>query len=304
MLLQDTFGYETSTAPLQAVARAGRAAVARILGEIDDSSLAGDVRAAIELLEHRMPGRGYQDVPPELAALVAGRPAFLPLMLAGLIASIDARAALAAVPAPLHAELARQCRRILDIRAPRWEDDAFRKDLGISLTLSLPCVAQVAEYTGSVPRAPALRRTDGGAQLARHILANGLRTRPYLEIHTHTPMLDGFNEGGWLQCYRMLAEVLRQMPDCLGVVGGSWFYDPAVARISPRLSYLSEMPLNGGAFRVRIGASEDDRKLATATSATRRALAESGEYIPTKWLLVWPRKALLRWADAQDGAAP
>jgi hypothetical protein len=206
------------------------------------------------------------------------------------------------VPDAVLPELLRQALRILAIDEPSLQDDAFLKDLSICLLLSFPCVAQVVEQIGGIPRRALTSGGPGQAlRLGAYLVRTGLQAGPYLEIHTHTPMLDGFNEAGWERCYELVAELLALRPDCPGMVGGSWFYDPALADISPRLAYLADTPIGGGAFRVRLGASAVDAELATATSASRRALVEAGKYVPTKWLLVWPRKALLAWAAARRG---
>jgi hypothetical protein len=200
------------------------------------------------------------------------------------------------VPNAVLPELRRQALRILALEAPTLDDDAFRKDLSICLLLSFHCVAQVVEETGVIPRRALL--AGGPAQALRlgaWFAATGLRSGRYLEVHTHTPMLGDFNPAGWERCYELVAELLKARPNCLGMIGGSWFYDPALGGISPRLTYLTTMPIRGGAFRVRLGASKEDAALATATSPTRRALVAAGKYVPARWLLIWPRRALLGW---------
>ena len=188
--------------------------------------------------------------------------------------------------------------------APSVGDDAFRKDLSMCLLLSFPCVAQLVEQTGQIPRRAL---TTGNVlqtlRLGRHFAATGLKAGPYLEIHTHTPMLSSFNPEGWERCYDLVAELLAMRPECPGMVGGSWFYDPALARVTPRLTYLADSPIAGGAFRVRLGSAADDMELATATSDTRRKLVADGTYTPTRWLLIWPREALLARLAARKAAA-
>jgi len=86
------------------------------------------------------------------------------------------------------------------------------------------------------------------------------------------------------------------------MVGTSWFYDPQLLAISPRLAYLQTTPLAHGAFLVRHGSGAIHTELATATSPTRRALAEKGSYIPVCYSLVWPRAELVRWASLRPEA--
>ena len=268
-----------------------------------DAAAIQQVDEAVELLERVMPNRRYQDVPETVTALGAGIRNFPQLLAAHLLSHVDLRATTHRIPDAVVPELGIEAMRILRQEDSSIEDDVFRKDLSICLLLSFPCVAQVVEQTGGIPlRALTTGGIGQAARMVRHLTATGWRKGPYLEIHTHTPMLPGFTPKGWDQCYMLVAELLKQRPDCLGMVGGSWFYDPALAEVSPRLRYLAETPIDGGAFRVRLGTSEEDAELATATSATRRTLVEEGKYVPTRWLLIWPRKALLNWAAARAGA--
>ena len=288
--------------PLAAIAEAARERVAALTAGRGPEPLSR-VDAAIELLDRAMPGHGYQDLPDELFDLAGDEPVFPALLAARLLSVVATRRSARRVPDTMLPELRRQAMRILSLTGPSLDDDAFRKDLSICLLLSLPCVAQVVEEIGGIPR---LALTTGGVgqamRLGRYLVATALRSGPYLEIHTHTPMLGDFNPAGWERCYELVAELLAPRPEFLGMVGGSWFYDPALAGISPRLAYLADTPINGGAFRVRLGASAEDAELATATSQSRRALVEAGTYVPTRWLLIWPRKALLAWAASRRGA--
>jgi hypothetical protein len=287
--------------PLVAIAQAAEARVAALTAG-SGPDLMRRVDSAVALLDRAMPGRRYQDLPEEIADLAAGDEVFPALLAARLLAGVVARRPARLVPDTVLPELWRQAIRILAADALSLDDDIFRKDLSMCLLLSFPCVAQVVEQTGGIPRRALTAGGPGQAlRLGTYLARTALRAGPYLEIHTHTPMLDGFNPAGWERCYELVANLLALRPHCPGMVGGSWFYDPALAEISPRLAYLSDTPIGGGAFRVRIGVSEEDAELATATSASRRALVEAGTYVPTKWLLVWPRKALLAWAAARRG---
>jgi hypothetical protein len=288
-------------AALQVITDAAERRLAFLLAGRNSTDLRR-VATAAGLLDRSMPGRAYHDLPEGLSALAAGDPHFPALLAALLLAKIRSRRVTRAVPDTVIPELSRQALRILAQDAPSLDDDAFRKDLSICLLLSFPCVAQVVEESGGVPRRAVLSGTLGQAlRVLRHFASTGWPGGPYLEIHTHTPMLDGFTPAGWERCYELTADLLRLRPDCQGLVGGSWFYDPELAEISPRLSYLADTPLAGGAFRVRLGCSAADTDLATATSPSRRRLVAEGRYTPTRWLLIWPRAALLAWVDARKG---
>jgi len=272
------------------------------LTECHGPKLREEVQDAVRALAIAMPGRPYHDIPHAILAASRANPHFTAMLHAALIARLPARAVSMAIPEPVLPELTRQAVRILHGAPTTLDDDAARKDVSICLALSLPCVAQLVEETGTILRGAARHRGPGQHQLIRQLLHTGFRRGPYLEIHTHTPMLHGFTEAGWTRCYTLIADILRARPQLLGMVGGSWFYDPALATISPRLAYLAELPMAHGAFRVRAGRSAEDAALATATSPTRRALMAAGKYTPERWQLIWPRAALLDWAARQ--AAP
>jgi hypothetical protein len=186
--------------------------------------------------------------------------------------------------------------------------DGFVKDARLVLGLSVPAGAQdvdVAFGSGAPALLGRLRR--GSANLVRvaaagegsagAVLLLERPLEPWLQIHTDSRYLDDFDPAGWDHCYRRVADLLRRNPVYAGMVGQSWFYDPAVAGISPRLAYLQERPLQNGAVRVRLGAGPRDVERATATSETRRQLYAQGRYRPRCYAIYWPREALIAWAD-------
>ena len=120
--------------------------------------------------------------------------------------------------------------------------------------------------------------------------------RPYFQIHTHQFMLDAFNEPGWEECYQCCADLYAIHPEVLGMFGGSWFYDPALHVISPRLGYLRDTPLQGGAqlFFLESGGSSINNSL--ATSPSRRKLYDEGKYMPKSYMLVWGKNQQIAWA--------
>lgn len=170
--------------------------------------------------------------------------------------------------------------------------DVFIKDLCIASQRMVPAGAQVVHKSG-IPRRWMLRARD--VVIPLFLLRVGGRP-PWFEIHTHYPVIGEFNEQGWISCYRRIAEMLDAEQDVKGVFGSSWFFDPEVARVSPRLSYLRDIPMRNGAFSIRLGTSESDISLATKKSNTRRTLYERGEYFPVSYALIWPRSEVLGWA--------
>ena len=293
----------SSSAPLSCIAVAGASAARAVLSRQVDGGLEALVDRLIADLDNTMGGRGYADIPDDLRATVDRRPDFAALLVAKLLADAPARAAARSVPAALLPELLRHSERILatyteGLPACDWlEDDVFLKDLSICRLDSFAAVSQVIEQGARIPVGDILKGAPSHAlRLGRTLAANGFRKGSYLENHTHTPMLDGFHPTGWDDCYLLAAQLLEARPDHLGMIGASWFYDPDLAILSPRLGYLTEVPRNGGAIFFRVGSDQSDIDLATATSPTRRRLVESGLYRPTRYLMIWPRKAMLAWA--------
>jgi hypothetical protein len=175
--------------------------------------------------------------------------------------------------------------------------DFFQKDLEFVLGLSVPCGAQVVDLQThflwrSVARA--LTRPGNTSAIRRLLLVGG--RGPWFGIHTESRHLDDFNETGWDQCYLRIAELLKHRHQVRGMMGSSWFYDPQLRSVSPRLAYLQQKPMERGAFLIRHGTSPIDIERATLTSKTRRSLYEEGKYRPISYTLVWPRNQLISWA--------
>jgi len=173
-------------------------------------------------------------------------------------------------------------------------NDLLIKDLALCRQKMFSVGAQLAEDHSGLPRNLLLK---GGAAQAIRFLKTTLFTRHgfsnYYQIHTHLLDLADFTPDGWDAAMKWLAEMLLVNPDVKGVFGASWFFDPALKEVSPRLKYLSNALLDRGA--VRFYSHEDADSGALATSATRKRLYESGQYSPRIYFIIWPRRMALRW---------
>jgi hypothetical protein len=208
---------------------------------------------------------------------------------------------LARLPARVRAHQLRQLARIAChddgfLRHCSLEGDVFLKELGLAtLRLYAGASSVIDPYSGvgrSLMWKAGLLRLPARALLFAR--AGGFK--PYFEVHVHKLYLDEFNEEGRNECYRCCAELYALHPENLGMFAGSWFYDPVIAHISPRLADLRAGPVAGGAHCMFVSYNEQAVGNATATSATRRALHASGRYRPASYALVWPRRAQLAWA--------
>ncbi|MGX4641053.1 hypothetical protein [Massilia sp. SYSU DXS3249] len=230
-------------------------------------------------------------------------------LLASLLAAVRASMAserLARLPARVRAHQLRQFARLAlhDERfLPhcRLEADVFLKEFGLATLRLYAGASSVIDPYSGVGRS--LMWKAGLARLPARALfflrAGGFK--PYFEVHVNKLYTDEFNEEGRNECYRCCAELYALHPDNLGMFAGSWFYDPAIARVSPRLAYLREVPVAGGARCMLDSHNDQAVANATATSATRRALVEAGRYRPASYALVWPRRAQIAWARRHPG---
>ena len=196
----------------------------------------------------------------------------------------------------------RQFMRILrrDDPLPSWldlDDDFFQKDFGLAAMRLYAGAAQLIDARCGIGRSLFLKSglSGLGRGLALAVECGGLK--PMFEIHTHRAYLEEFNEEGWNECYRVCADLYGLHPEVKGMVGGSWFYDPAIAQVSPRLAYLSDIPRNGGAHFFLAATEGHFVKDALATSPSRRKLHEEGKYAPRSFMLVWGKKAQINWAS-------
>jgi hypothetical protein len=119
---------------------------------------------------------------------------------------------------------------------------------------------------------------------------------PIFRVHIDERDTSDFNESGWELSYFRVAEMMRLYPTIKGVAGSSWTLDPQLDRISPKIAYPRRCLVENGAYLHFDGPGEKHTQLALKKSATRRRYYEAGEYLPTAYTIVWPRRDILRWA--------
>lgn len=226
-----------------------------------------------------------------------------------ILAALIARQETPAVPAGLHAPTLVEWERIIGEAEqpdalPKHElgSDLTLKDLGLCSGRLLAGGAQLLEPGQRLARSAVLRAGLGQSVRFLQLLISLGGHGGLLEFHTSDRALQEFTPDGWDRCYLRAAEVLRAHPQARGVTGSSWFYDPSVEALSPRLAYLRQVPGAGGAQFFRLGPDAGAEHDALATSPTRRAAAAAGTYQPERWLMVWPRQALLSWVAARGAA--
>lgn len=154
---------------------------------------------------------------------------------------------------------------------------------------------------GGIPRR--LLYAAGVGQALRFLVCN-LRTggfAPFYNIHFRhgvrpAAFLLVYTEEAQRRLCLNIAGALEMNPQVRGLVATSWWYDPALATVSPHLVYLRANLESWGAraflYRHQVGH-------ALANSPARRALHVAGRYRPAAWTMIWPRADLLAWARTQ-----
>ncbi len=192
----------------------------------------------------------------------------------------------------------------LTAAADPYDRDFWAKDVRISLVLSVPGAhTQMIDLSSPMGPGQILRHArEGWGWSVIPAYAAAQAWKPWLEVHTESRELSDFNEAGWDRAWATAAEILKRRPEMAGMLGSSWFYDPPLEQISPRLAYLRLNPLKHGAFMVHQGPGDIHTQRAATSSPTRAALIEKGEYTARSWIVAWPRAALIKWADARKAA--
>lgn len=176
------------------------------------------------------------------------------------------------------------------------ESDLFQKEFGLVSLRLFAAGAQLVDPRCGIPRSLVIKDGFWKAPSKSLTFLRFGGFKPYFQIHTHKFNLELFNEAGWVECYLCCAELYQIFPKHLGMFGSSWFYDPELDGISPRLAYLRSTPLGGGACLMYYSSGGDAIGNATATSEARRKLFESGKYLPKSYMLIWNRDAQCSWA--------
>ncbi|HWQ56628.1 MAG TPA: hypothetical protein VN442_23270 [Bryobacteraceae bacterium] len=100
---------------------------------------------------------------------------------------------------------------------------------------------------------------------------------------------------GLLSYYR-LAETLKLQPGVRGLLTSSWLYCRSTAEITPRLAWLRRFFEENGAFLADLGPAPPDSGFLIG-SEERTRLYHDGAYRPRMTLVLWPRRAILAWAE-------
>lgn len=258
----------------------------------------------------------YDHLPPEAVSMAEAIEAkageemletYHRLVLLGLLRSFEQRAAETRFPAFLaeHANyfLAHLLRRLEKPRRGQFhlDKDPFLKDLAAAGQKLWPCGAEFVDITSGIPRRMLL-----GAGKASFLKSLGRLKfqcggfKPFFETHFDSRISRDFSAEGYRSLYLNIARLLDDRPTIKGVYSCSWWHDPAVAAISPNLDFLNTIALKGGARLYPMGSDDHVVAQATRLSVERSRKLRDGSYDPVRYMLVWARRDLLRWAADQS----
>ncbi|PKN65546.1 MAG: hypothetical protein CVU54_18800 [Deltaproteobacteria bacterium HGW-Deltaproteobacteria-12] len=174
----------------------------------------------------------------------------------------------------------------------------FCKDLRFVLGLSIyNGASSFFDVFSRVPVSSAIIsfcRSRNVDAIIRYVRARG--SRPWVRGHLDSRFIKEYNQQVSDTTYCRLAEFVERKKEIAGYVGTTWFFDPKVAEVSPRLAWLQDLPRERGAFFLQHGADTTDINFAMKMSESRRRLYKDGKYIPKVYSMLWPREELISWA--------
>ena len=176
------------------------------------------------------------------------------------------------------------------------DQDLFHKEFGLATLRLYGAGSRLVDFRCGVPRSVMLKQGWKRTLPALWYMARCGGFRPFFQVHTHTFNLDQFNEAGSEELYLCCAELYALHPQVLGMYGSSWFYDPAMARVSPRLCYMIDTPLAGGGTVLFVQHGGEALSNALSKSETRRRMYAESSYMPSIYIVLWEKQAQMAWA--------
>ena len=121
---------------------------------------------------------------------------------------------------------------------------------------------------------------------------------PLFELHVNDRRK---NQGFLLEkeaniSYYRAARCLEKQPAVKGLILGSWLFCESTAQVTPHLAWLRQVPQGAGALIVELDPASPNSGFLTG-SEQRRKLYAQGVYRPKFACVLWPRKALIAWAN-------
>jgi hypothetical protein len=177
----------------------------------------------------------------------------------------------------------------------KWDDVRFLEMARIATLRRFPA-GQFHWELAAFPRSWVARASQP-LRLLAHVAGMG-GFAPLFEMHLNERRknrLIVLEQEANLTYYRAARSIEKQ-PEVRGVMMASWLFCETTAQVTPRLSWLRQGPLSGGASVFDLGLARPDSGFMTG-SEERRKLNEQGAYRPKFACVLWPRKALIEWAN-------
>jgi len=189
--------------------------------------------------------------------------------------------------------------RILHLKPEELQlDDLFLKDLALASGRLYPAAERVVEPFSVIQRS--LLYSGDWHQACRFAsaLAKAGGNKPVFRLHVHLSEASRLSKQSWYRTCVIAAKMTEVNSFIRGVVGGSWFYDPAISAVSPRFAFIGEVMAGSGADFF-FSHTEGAQSGALSTSNTRREAFAEGRYMPSSYALFWPRRSLIKWLRRQ-----
>jgi len=182
------------------------------------------------------------------------------------------------------------------------DNHLFRRDLAISRLKVFPNGFEIYDVGILIARKEAIK--GGLKSLVRFIRAFQLQLLgplgPFYEPHWDRRYIKYFSPIEYERCCVRVADMMVANPHIKGIAVPSWWYDPQLGKISPEMAFLLDVPKAGGArFMVLEGYNRYLLSDALAHSPLRKAAHEAGAYDPKSIMMVWPRAAIIAWANRE-----
>ena len=96
-----------------------------------------------------------------------------------------------------------------------------------------------------------------------------------------------------------IAKSVEMQPRIKGLVAMSWLNCKATAEVSPHLGFVRQFYFDNGGYVVDLNVAPGDMGFLVGDSK-RQSLYAEGKFLPRESLAIWPRAAMLRWADVYE----
>jgi CheY-like chemotaxis protein len=141
------------------------------------------------------------------------------------------------------------------------------------------------------------------ARFAKHMIGSMKGPGPVLKFFLPPQPNYHVTADDYLATHRVAADVMRANPRIRAIFQSNWYLDPVVAEISPHLAFLSRFATSHGSIIGRVGTDDEVVRESTWKSGNRKRLYEAGRYVPMRYYRLWPRDAVLRWAESAPAPA-